>query len=186
MMADEKSSQVPAKKPRRLWRRLVYAVILIGILVLALYFTGHLPGVGGKGGSTDTTLGPPVGSGYLATTPSSVIFIQWNQTGTATAGVAQMAKVEGQPPNQTIAVKTTAVTGQISGSDAYVDFQEVTQVFGRTTDGGFVLDFPRPDGSLAPMTFEKATAQDYNNALAALRAGVESANAAASSTITNQ
>lgn len=182
MMSDEKSSQVPAKKPRRLWRRLIYLAVLLAIVVVALYFTGHLPGVGGKGGPTSTTLAPPVGSGYLAATPSSVIFIQWNQTGTATAGVAQMAKVEGQPPNQTIAVKTTATTGQISGSDAYVDFQGVTQVFGRTAEGGFVLDFPQPDGSLAPVTFRKATAQDYNNALAALRAGVESANTAASST----
>ena len=185
-MSDEKSSQVPAKEPRRLWRRLLYLIVLIGIVVAILYFTGHLPGVGGKGGSTDTTLGPPVGSGYLATTPSSVIFIQWSQTGTETAGVAQMAKVEGRPPNQTIAVKTTATTGQISGSDAYVDFQGVTQAFGRTTDGGFVLDFPQPDGSLAPVTFQKATAQDYNNALAALRAGVASANTVESSTTSSQ
>jgi hypothetical protein len=182
MMSDEKSSQVPAKKSRRLWRRLFYLAVLIVIVVVALYFTGHLPGVGGKGGSTATTLAPPVGSGYLATTPLSVIFIQWNQTGTATAGVAHIANVEGQPPNQTIAVKTTTATGQINGSDVYVDFQGVTQAFGRTEGGGFILDFPQPDGSLASVTFRKASAQDYNNALAALRTGVKSENPAASST----
>jgi hypothetical protein len=182
MMADEKSSQVPAKKPRRLWRRLLYLAILIAIVVAALYFTGNLPGVGGKGGPTSTTLAPPVGSGYLATTASSVIFIQWNQTGAATAGVAQMANVGGQPPHQTIAVKTTTTTGQINGSSAYVDFQGVTQVFGKTAEEGFVLDFPQPDGSLAPVTFRKASAQDYNNALAALRTAVESANTVAPST----
>ena len=182
MMSDEKSSQVPEKRPRRLWRRLIYLVVLIAIVVAALYFTGNLPGVGGKGGPADTTLAPPVGSGYLATTPSSVIFIQWTQTGTETAGVAQMAKVEGRPPNQSVEVKTVTTTGQISGSDAYVDFQGVTQAFGKTTDGGFVLDFPQPDGSLAPVTFQEASSQDYNEALAALRAGVESANTAVSST----
>jgi hypothetical protein len=182
MMSDEESSQGPARKPRRFWRWFFYLAALIVIVGAALYFTGHLPGVGGKGGSTATTLAPPVGSGYLATTPSSVIFIQWNQTGTATAGVAHIANVEGQPPSQTIAVKTTTATGQINGSDVYVDLQGVTQAFGRTEGGGFILDFPQPDGSLASVTFRKASAQDYNNALAALRAGVKSVNPAASST----
>ncbi len=122
-MSEEKSPQVPAKKSRRLWRRLFYLVVLLAIVVAVLYFTGNLPGVGGKDGPTGTTLAPPVGSGYLATTPLSVIFIQWNQTGTATAGVAHMANVEGRPPTQTIAVQTTAATGQINGSDVYVDLR---------------------------------------------------------------
>jgi hypothetical protein len=182
MMADEKSSQVPAKKPRRFWRRFLYLAFIIAIVVVALYFTGNLPGVGGKDSPTATTLAPPVGSGYLATTASSVIFIQWNQTGTEAAGVAQMANVQGQPPGQTIAVTTTTATGQISGSTANVDFQEVTQAFGTTAGEGFILDFPQPDGSLAPVTFRKASAQEYNEALAALRARVDSANTAASST----
>ena len=181
-MSEEKSSQVPAKRSRRIWLRLFYLVVLIAIVVVVLYFTGNLPGVGGKDGPASTNLAAPVGSGYLATTPLSVIFIQWNQTGTATAGVAQMASVEGQPPTQTIAVKTTAATGQISGSDVYVDFQGVTQAFGRTEGEGFILDFPQPDGSLASVTFRKASAQDYNDALAALRVGIESANPAAPST----
>ena len=181
-MSDEKSSQVPAKKPRRFWRRFYYLAVIVVIVVAALYFTGNLPGVGGKDGPTSTTLAPPVGSGYLATTPLSVIFIQWNQTGTATAGVAHMANVKGQPPTQTIAVQTTTATGQINGSDVYVDFEGVIQAFGRTEGEGFILDFPQPDGSLASVTFLKASAQDYNTALAALRAGVKSANPAASST----
>jgi hypothetical protein len=182
MMSDEKSSQVPAKKSRRLWRRLLYVAVLVAIVVAALYFTGNLPGVGGKDSPTATNLAPPVGTGYLAATPLSVIFIQWNQTEIATAGVAQMASVEGRPPDQTIAVKTTAVTSQINGSDVYVDFQGVTQAFGRTEGEGFILDFPQPDGSLASVTFRKASAQDYNDALAALRTGIESANPAAPST----
>ncbi len=61
-------------------------------------------------------------------------------------------------------------------------FEGVTQAFGRTEGEGFILDFSQPDGSLASVTFRKASAQDYNNALAALRAGVKSANPAASST----
>jgi len=182
MMSDEKSSEVPEKKSRRLWRRLLYVAVLIGIVVLVLYFTGNLPGVGGKDSPTATDLAPPVGSGYLATTPLSVIFIQWNQTATETAGVAQMAGIEGEAPDQTIAVETTAVTGQINGSDVYVDFQGVIQAFGRTEGGGFILDFPQPDGSLASVTFREASAQDYNDALAALRTGVEGAIPAASST----
>ena len=181
-MSEENSSEVPEKKSRGLWRPLSYLVVLVAIVVAVLYFTGNLPGVGGEDGPTSTDLAAPVGSGYLATTPLSVIFIQWNQTGTATAGVAQMASVEGRPPTQTIAVETTAVTGQINGSDVYVDFEGVTQAFGRTEGEGFILDFPQPDGSLASVTFRKASAQDYNDALAALRTGIESANPAAPST----
>jgi hypothetical protein len=181
-MADEKSPKVPAKKSGRTWRRIYYLFVLIVIVVVGLYFTGHLPGTGGKSGSTSTTAAPPVGAGYLAITSSSVIFIQWNQAGTTATGVAQIANVQGHAPSETIAVKTATATGQLIGSNASVNFEGVTEVFGTTSGGGFVLDFPQPDGSLAPVTFRRASAQDYNDALAALRDQVNRANAAAPST----
>ena len=181
-MAEEKSPKTPAKKSGRTWRWIYYIFVLIVIVVVGLYFTGHLPGTGGKNGSTSTTAAPPVGSGYLATTSSSVIFIQWNQVGATGTGVAQIANVQGHAPSQTIAVKTTTAIGQINGSNVSVNFEGVTEVFGTTSGGGFVLDFPQPDGSLAPVTFRRASAQDYNNALAALKSQVNSANAAAPST----
>jgi hypothetical protein len=181
-MAEDKSPQTPAKKSGRGRRWSYYLAALIVVVALVLYFTGHFPGHTGQGGSTGTTSAPPVGSGYLATTPGSVIFIQWNQAGTATSGVAQIVKVEGQAPNQTLAVKTAPVSGQINDSNVSVDFQGVTEVFGTTTDGGFTLDFPQPDGSLAPVAFKKASAQDYNTALAALKAEVDKANSGAPST----
>jgi hypothetical protein len=172
-----KRTAAPPQRPRRSWRWLFYLIVVILIIVAVLYFTGHLPGVGGKGGSTNTSLPPAVGNGFLATTSSSVILIQWNQTGTNTSGVAQMANVQGKAPNETIAVKTVAVTGEINDSNVSVAFKDVIQVFGVTSGDGFVLDFPQPDGSLAPVTFKKASAEDYNNALANLRLQVNNANA---------
>ena len=180
-MADDKSSEVSEKRSGRFRRWSYLLAALIVIVAVALYFTGHLPGAS-KTADTSTTLPPPVGSGYLATTPTSVLFIQWYQTGTTATGVAQIASIEGQPPNQTVTVKTTKATGQINGSNVSVDFAGVTEVFGTTSGGGFVLDFAQPDGSLAPVTFRKASAQDYNDALAALRSQVNTANAGASST----
>jgi hypothetical protein len=177
--AQPKKPAPPPERHGRSWRWIFYLIILILIIVAVLYFTGHLPGVGGKGSSTSTSVPPAVGNGYLATTSTSVILIQWNQSGTATSGVAQMATLQGKTPNETITVKSVAVAGQINDSNVSVDFKDVVQVFGITSGDGFVLDFPQPDGSLAPVTFKKATAEDYNNALATLRLQVNNANASA-------
>ena len=126
-MPEDKTAKVPAKRSGRSWRWTYYLVVLIVIVAAALYFTGHLPGTGGKGGSTSTTAAPPVGAGYLAATSTSVIFIQWNQAGTTATGVAQIANVQGKAPSQTIAVKTTTATGQLNGSNVSVDFEGVTE-----------------------------------------------------------
>ena len=183
-MADEKSSQAPAKKSGRSWRWIYYLVVAIIIVVAVLYLTGHLPGVGGGGGKSSTTTPPPVGSGYLAITSTSVVFIQWNQTGTAASGVAQLANVGTQGAAQTVSVKTVKVTGTVTDKSVSADFEGVTEVFGTPSDKGFTLNFPQSDGSLAPVVFKQASAEDYNTALSALRAQVSGGAQGAAQTTT--
>jgi hypothetical protein len=176
-MPEDSKPQSTAKRPRSGWRWLFYLVALILIAVLVLSFTGHLKLIGGGGSKSTSTTASPVGSGYLAATATSVIFIQWNQLGTDVAGVAQLDTVENQPLSEVISVKTTTVTGQINKSNVSVNFQGFIEVFGTMSGGGFILDFPQPDGSLAPVTFRHASASDYNEALAKIRDQVSSANA---------
>ena len=176
-MPEDSKPQSMAKRSRSWWRWLFYLVAFVLIALLVLSFTGHLKLTGGGGSKSTPTTASPVGSGYLAATATSVIFIQWNQLGTDVAGVAQFDTVENQPPTEVISVKTMTVTGQISKSNVSVNFQGFIEVFGTMSGGGFILDFPQPDGSLAPVTFRHASASDYNEALAKIRAQVSSANA---------
>ena len=181
-MPEDNKPQPAAKRSRSRWRWLFYLIALILIAVLALSFTGHLKLTGSGGGTSTPTTAPPVGSGYLATTATRLIFIQWNQVGTDVAGVAQLDTLQNRPPNETISVKTTTVSGQINKSTISVNFQGVVEVFGTMSGGGFILDFPQPDGSLAPVAFRRASASDYNKALTLLKAQVSNANGTAPQT----
>ncbi len=133
----------------------------------------------GTASVTTTTAPAPVGSGYLNTASTSAAFIQWDTNGSAVSGTIQLDYIEGTPPNEQLSTNTDPVSGQINGSQISLSFSGGTEQFGTISGGSFTLDVPQSDGTLAPATFQSATAAQFNAAVAVLNNSVSSANAAA-------
>ena len=144
-------------------------------------FTQYLPTTLRSGiPSVPTSTSPaPVGSGYLNTSATSAAFIQWNTNGSNISGTIQLDYIEGNPPNEQLSANTESVSGQINGSQISMSFSGGSAQFGTISGGGFTLDVPQSDGSLAPATFESATAAQFNQAVSALNSSVSSSNTAA-------
>ena len=85
-------------------------VVIAGIL-LSVHGGGNQP-TSAHGGSTTATTSPPVGNGYLSSSSSEAIFIQWNQSGGSVSGTAQDDWITGTPPNLSLSTKTITVSGQ--------------------------------------------------------------------------
>lgn len=128
---------------------------------------------------TTTTAPSPVGSGYLNTSSTSAAFIQWNSNGSNISGTIQLDYLQGTPPNEQLSTNSDPVSGQINGSQISLSFSGGTAQFGTLSGGGFTLDVPQSDGSLAPATFQSATAAQFNQAVLSLNGSVSSANATA-------
>lgn len=138
--------------------------------------------------STTTTTAPSaVGSGYLATGSGYAAFIQWNrQASGGVSGTLQLATTSGQPPSEQRSTDTISVLGSIHGSSISVSFDGHPQTFGTITNGSFTLDLPQTDGSLGAVTFNRATASDFNLALSRLSTSVQGANQAAAAAAAQQ
>jgi len=156
------------------------------ILVLLIAAAGLLTACGGgvsagnsnsqtAGGSAATTV-PPVGSGYLASASNFVDFVQWNDDNGKLTGSAQSVEASGQSPNLTTANRTLVVTGTLSGPSLSLSFDGSALAFGTLSSGSFTLNFPQPGGTLAPLTFQSATAAQFNADVAQLGRGIALAN----------
>ena len=131
--------------------------------------------------STTSTL-PPVGTGYLATGASFVDFIQWNNSSGNLSGSEQTVNTTGNTPNLSTTSGTFRVTGSLDGSTISLSFDGSNggaAVFGTATEESVVLNFPQSDGTLAPITFLKADAAQFNNAVTQLQGAIQEANQSA-------
>ncbi len=129
-----------------------------------------------SGATSNTGNSEAVGTGYLATEPDGVIFLQWTQTGNQLSGSAQYDTLEGTPPNSTVNTQTISVTGSLNGSQITLSFNGGAEVFGTISGGSFSVNFPQQNGQLAPVQFTSATAAQFNQALARLQGNTGSAN----------
>jgi hypothetical protein len=162
---------------------MVALVLVAGSSAVLISVRGAGPSSTTSGGSVTTIPGQgAVGSGYLATDSGDVIFIQWTQNGTNVHGTAEVDSLVGSPPNQSVSNKTITVTGQLQGSTITLSFDGGTEVFGTLSGGSFTVNFPQPDGSLAPVKFSSAAADQFNQALAALQGNTGASNSQAAAT----
>jgi len=134
--------------------------------------------VAARTGAVPNSTVPPVGTGWLSKGNGYVIFIEWNDNGGAVSGSAQVLEVSGTPPGLKPNSSTIEVTGSLTNSTVTLSFNGDVSVFGQFSGGGFTIDFPQPDGTLAPLTFSAASAAAYNLAVNDLDKQVASTNQA--------
>jgi len=158
-------------RPTWWWTLPAAVVIAVAVLSILLVPSSNKTKSTGIGSSQ-----PPVGTGYLASEPGGTIFLQWNQTGNAVSGTAQVDNADGNPPNETVSTDTVSVSGQINGSSISLSFNGGNTEFGTISGGSFTINFPQQDGTLAPVTFNSASATDFNQAVGRLHSEVDQAN----------
>ena len=167
----------PEGRPRLWWKLLIVVGVIIAVVVGLLVRT-HGSNTADKAGGTSGSIStlPPVGSGYLSTSSTEVIFIQWNQNGSSVSGSAQDDYVEGSAPDETLATNTVRVSGAENGSTISLSFNGADQEFGTISGGSFTLNFPQPDGTFAPVTFTSASPSQFNAAVTSLHSQLNGAN----------
>jgi len=178
--SDEQGAGAPESSPRRKRSHLWWWALPAVVLVLLVSVGGILIGVHGSGNqaaslhvrSATATTTPPVGNGYLSSSSTAAIFIQWNQSGDSVSGTAQDDSITGTPPNETLSTNTITVAGQQNGSTISLSFAGNTEEFGTIAGGSFTLNFPQSDGSLAPVTFQQSSTSAFNSAVATLNASI--------------
>ena len=131
-------------------------------------------GVGGCNGpsphrvSAPTTTLAPADTGYLASGSGFVDFIQWRTSGGKVTGTAQTVTSQGSAPNITTNNETLTLSGDRKGSQIRLSFNSGPLTFETIIAGSFSLEFPEFNGTLAPVTFDPASAQQYNRAVSRL------------------
>lgn len=119
----------------------------------------------------------PVGSGFLASGDGFVDFIQWTNDHGQLSGSAQAIGVSGQVPDTQTTNETLTVSGSLNGSTLSLSFDGGAATFGTFTGNGFTLNFPQPDGTLAPVPFHHAAAAAFDDQVTTIRQNVANANA---------
>lgn len=173
----ESAFQTPyAKRKRGYWTWTLGAALALGILAAGIG-VGVTLGSGGKrrtassvssrsvpvrSGSSFATPAAspstvaPVGTGYLATGPDFVAFVQWMDNDGSLSGSLQETTTIGSPPYLTTTSQTLPLSGVLNGSKLSLSFQGHALTFGTVSGGSFTLNIPQSDGSLAPVDFLSA------------------------------
>ncbi len=111
-------------------------------------------------------------TGYLFSDSTTVLFVQWTQTGTDLAGTLDIAYL---PPNGATEVKseTDSFTGVLSNGNVTLTIDKsvlgATNLSGTFDGSTLTLSIPNPDGSLGQAQLTSAALSDYNSDVAALQ-----------------
>ena len=124
------------------------------------------------------TAQPSVGHGFLGTSESEVIFLQFNEgAGGNLTGSMYDDSLSGSPPNESVDTETSSFTGTVAGGQITLDLEgQSAPVFGEMTGSTIRLEVPQSDGGLAEDTFTKATPTQYDASLATLQQQASSDN----------
>lgn len=160
----------------------VVVAVIIGFQVAGPSHSLNVSNSAGPGGSDSGVPSSPAAapaSGYLATGDGYALFLQWNNNHGTLSGTLQGVGTSGTPPNETSSNNTVSVSGTLNGNSITLSFDGGPSTFGTVSNGSFSINVPQRNGTLAPVTFHSASAQDFNNAVTAITDGMQSANAQA-------
>lgn len=122
--------------------------------------------------STTSTSLPAVGSGYLASGTTWVLFVQWADSHGSLSGSVEEITVSGLPPTRKVSSTTIPVSGRIHGSQIRLSFDLGADEFGTLASRGFTVNFPLKSGVLTPVTFHVESVGAYDRAITRLHAAV--------------
>jgi hypothetical protein len=163
-------------KPEQAQARFRSFGLVIALSLLALLATA-CSGPSANGSSTGNGTGA---TGYLASTSSEIVFLQWtvNQDNSL-HGTAQEALTSGSPPDETSQADQIAIAGQLKGDQLTLSFGSSPDEFGSFSGGTFTINVPQSDGTFQSVTFRSGTVAQYNQRLARLHRQITAANEAA-------
>lgn len=131
------------------------------------------------GAPTSSPVEVPGTSGYLITEPGAITYLQWHPDGSPHfSGTSINAAASGTPPDETVSTSTTPIDGQINGTALTLNINQHTDE-GVLSGGTLTLNVIQQDGSIRAYTYRRASAADYNSALAQLQQTVQDADAQA-------
>lgn len=148
---------------------------------------GNLAATAGFSSPTTASSDPanvPGVVGYLFADPASVTFLQWRADSTGNLqGTENSASATGTPPDASVRTGTTSFSGRTNGTSVTLDVGLHTDQ-GVLSGTNLTLNVIQTDGSIRPIAYRQATPSDYNQALAALNATVQHADAQAGTPMT--
>ena len=156
--------------------------LIVGSLA-AVVFAGCSSG--GRANNSGATL-PGPSQGYLSTSDTEVVFIQLARQAGTMSGTEDWAQTKGSPPYEQVSVGDSNVTGVLTQSGIELSFNGSARQFGALGSGTLQIEVPQVDGTLANVSFNVASVDQYNSALSQLRSTVTAANNAATTTTTTE
>lgn len=147
---------------------------LAPIIALALLLTACAPIFSG---ASPTSTGTNNDTGYLYTSPTNILFVQWTNTNGQISGRLQDTYTSPATPNQIQQINQT-FTGTQAGSSINFTLSMfgVTRTIAGTLNGStLTLVVPTPDGQTSTIQLTAATVAQYDNAVNALEAQIQGA-----------
>jgi hypothetical protein len=141
-------------------------------IALALLLTACAPI---SSGASPTSTGTNNDTGYLYTSPTNILFVQWTNTNGQISGRLQDTYTSPATPNQIQQINQT-FTGTQAGSSINFTLSMfgVTRTIAGTLNGStLTLVVPTPDGQTSTIQLTAATVAQYDNAVNALEAQIQ-------------
>jgi hypothetical protein len=115
---------------------------------------------------------------FLHTDASVVVFLQWPiDTSGFVSGTVKQDYLTGSAGNETVEDSTGTFAGQDNqGGITFTFTDSWGTVYGTESTNSVTLNIPQRGGGLQATTFQAATPDDYNSALAALQSSADQAN----------
>ena len=141
-------------------------------IALALLLTACAPIFSG---ASPTSTGTSNDTGYLYTSPTNILFVQWTNTNGQISGRLQDTYTSSATPNQIQQINQT-FTGTQAGSSINFTLSMfgITRTIAGTLNGStLTLVVPTPDGQTSTIQLTAATVAQYDNAVNALEAQLQ-------------